>query len=574
MSLPHSLGDQIFTSPLYWAKATNFPETAAHAIDFVKREEWWSKKFMPSLVKGRDGKTHFDTPFSRLLGKPPNLVARMVSSAPPWRLGITSSLLAGGHYNAAALRTKVAEIQGKIPAGVGITLNSLYINPRQFGFRFPLWQEMCREGLPLEGFCAAAGIPSTENAAKINGGLEAVGTRRISFKPGSVGGIRQVVNIAAANPDFPIILQWTGGRAGGHHSCEDFHQPILSTYHSIRRHSNISLFAGSGFDLALLTGATAHPAAQSIVEWRFGLESWAAGWAARQEQNSVSQLKPPRPRSLPSESRPEDEMRSEAQFQRLVASFCELPSPHRVQRPPPDQGRYPEEAGTEEPRRPDTPSGDSELEEAAPSLFVDPIAIPKSVTPAASVNGEGGDMSMLDSPAMDVDARMIDTTRTRLPTSGVRSPSISFARDNQPSSFTPVLLDAEQQWDTFNIPQCKVVPVSRCSSSVVNLTPVLTLIDSLAILSAVLGYAIKGSFTPSNSRILAASTRDAHIRLSAGKSKGTADLMLRSAPATSAAHDNGKSSLAMVSSHARYAAGGGKGKAAACGGGTMFALSA
>jgi fatty acid synthase subunit alpha, fungi type len=50
------------------------------------------------------------------------------------------------------------------------------------------------------------------------------------FKPGSVDGIRQVVYIAAANPDFAIIMQWAGGRAGGHHSFEDFHQPILATY--------------------------------------------------------------------------------------------------------------------------------------------------------------------------------------------------------------------------------------------------------------------------------------------------------------------------------------------------------
>src|SRR5215475_5258094 len=63
-------------------------------------------------------------------------------------------------------------------------------------------------------------------------------------------GIRQVVNIAAANPDFPIVLQWTGGRAGGHHSCEDFHQPILATYGTIRQQSNIILVAGSGFGSA------------------------------------------------------------------------------------------------------------------------------------------------------------------------------------------------------------------------------------------------------------------------------------------------------------------------------------
>jgi hypothetical protein len=30
----HSLCDQIFTSPIQWTAATNFPETATHAIDF------------------------------------------------------------------------------------------------------------------------------------------------------------------------------------------------------------------------------------------------------------------------------------------------------------------------------------------------------------------------------------------------------------------------------------------------------------------------------------------------------------------------------------------------------------
>ena len=161
--------------------------------------------------------------------------------------GYHIELAGGGHYNPAALRSKVAEIQANIPLGVGITLNALYINPRQFTFQLPLWQEMRREGLPVEGFCVAAGIPTTEKAAEIIKGLTKAGIKHVSFKPGSVDGIRQVVNIAASNPHFPIILQWTGGRAGGHHSCEDVHQPILSTYPSIRQHPNIILIGGSGF---------------------------------------------------------------------------------------------------------------------------------------------------------------------------------------------------------------------------------------------------------------------------------------------------------------------------------------
>ncbi|KDQ57051.1 hypothetical protein JAAARDRAFT_35647 [Jaapia argillacea MUCL 33604] len=295
VSIARALCDQVLTKHMHWTVATQFPETATHAIDFgpgglsgigpltsrnlsgrgvrvivlgdkskgsaefygaeeVKYEDWWTKKWCPALVKTSDGRLHIDTPFSRLLGKPPIMVAGMTPTTV--KAGFVSAVLSagyhielagGGHYNAAALRAKVAEIQANIPAGVGLTLNALYINPRQFGFQFPLWQEMRREGLPVEGFCVAAGIPSTEKAAEIISGLKNAGIKHVSFKPGSVDGIRQVVNIAAANPDFPIILQWTGGRAGGHHSCEDFHQPILLTYASIRQHQNISLVGGSGF---------------------------------------------------------------------------------------------------------------------------------------------------------------------------------------------------------------------------------------------------------------------------------------------------------------------------------------
>ncbi|KAL0953237.1 hypothetical protein HGRIS_004490 [Hohenbuehelia grisea] len=297
-SLTRTLCDLIFTLPIHWDRATAFPESATHAVDFgpgglsgigpltarnfdgrgvrvvvvgdrakgdaelfahddVKYEEWWSKKSSPGLVKTSDGTIHLDTPFSRLLGKAPIMVAGMTPTTV--KAGFVSAVLnagyhvelaGGGHYNPAALRAKVAEIQAKIPAGVGLTLNALYINPRQFNFQFPLWLEMRREGLPVEGFCIAAGIPSTEKAKEIIDGLRSVGIRHVSFKPGSVDGIRQVVAIANANPDFPIILQWTGGRAGGHHSFEDFHAPVLSTYRSIRQASNIVLVGGSGFGAA------------------------------------------------------------------------------------------------------------------------------------------------------------------------------------------------------------------------------------------------------------------------------------------------------------------------------------
>ncbi|KAF7792928.1 hypothetical protein EIP86_004031 [Pleurotus ostreatoroseus] len=276
-SLTKALCDQIFTMPIHWAKATGFPESATHAMDFgpgglsgissltacdldgrgvriivigdkskgaaglydvksIKREEWWSKNYAPSLVKTSGGTLHIDMPFSRLLGNLPLMVAGMTPSTVPagfvsavLNAGFHIELAGGGQVAPFILRDRVAEIQKKIPSGVGITLNSIYINPMQFGFQVPLWQELRRSGLPIEGFCVAAGVPSTEKASEIIEGMRSAGIKHISFKPGSVEGIRQVLNIAAAHSDFPIIMQWTGGLAGGHHLCEDFHQPIIAT---------------------------------------------------------------------------------------------------------------------------------------------------------------------------------------------------------------------------------------------------------------------------------------------------------------------------------------------------------
>ncbi|KAG1876145.1 hypothetical protein C8R48DRAFT_768989 [Suillus tomentosus] len=187
-SITCSLCDQIFTSPIHWMLATGFPETATHVIDFgpgglndigpgtargdngrgeaelfdteeVKYDEWWSKKYAPKLVK-TSGTIHLDTPFSRLLGKPPIMVAGMTPTTV--KAGFVSAVLStgyhielagGGHYNPAALRAKVAEIQAQIPTGSRSTPStSTHANS-------------------ASSFCVAAGVPSTEKAAEIIDGL-------------------------------------------------------------------------------------------------------------------------------------------------------------------------------------------------------------------------------------------------------------------------------------------------------------------------------------------------------------------------------------------------------------------
>ncbi|KAG6381005.1 hypothetical protein JVT61DRAFT_5400 [Boletus reticuloceps] len=119
-------------------------------------------------------------------------------------------------------------------------------------------------------------------------------------------------------------------------------------------------------------------------------------------------LKPPRILNLLAESRPEEnEFKSEAAFQRLLASCSDLPLQPRTPRAPSDRGRYPEEVGDEELHEEGSPSDDDDDVDA---IFVlDPQGdhmVAKPCTPAHSVNGD--DLtSLMGSPmvtAMDVDA--------------------------------------------------------------------------------------------------------------------------------------------------------------------------
>jgi fatty acid synthase subunit beta len=153
----------------------------------------------------------------------------------------------GGYYNAKGLTEALRKIEENTIPGAGITVNLIYVNPRAMAWQVPLLQQLRAAGVPIEGMTIGAGVPSLEVA---NEYIQTIGLKHIAFKPGSLDAIQSVINIAKANPTFPVILQWTGGRGGGHHSFEDFHQPILQMYGRIRRCENIILVAGSGFGAA------------------------------------------------------------------------------------------------------------------------------------------------------------------------------------------------------------------------------------------------------------------------------------------------------------------------------------
>jgi fatty acid synthase subunit beta len=225
-----------------------FDRDAEHAVKYAVD---WVKEHGPRLVKTSAGQTFVDTKMSRMLGLPPVLVAAMTPSTVPWdfvaatmNAGYEIELAGGGYYNEKTMTAAIKKIENAIPAGRGITVNLIYINPRAMGWQIPMIGKLRADGVPIEGLTIGAGVPSIEVA---NEYIETLGIKHISFKPGSVDAIQQTINIAKANPTFPVIIQWTGGRGGGHHSFEDFHQPILQMYSRIRKCDNLILVAGSGF---------------------------------------------------------------------------------------------------------------------------------------------------------------------------------------------------------------------------------------------------------------------------------------------------------------------------------------
>ncbi|KAJ2453156.1 fatty acid synthase alpha subunit Lsd1, partial [Coemansia sp. RSA 2336] len=212
----------------------------------------WQREWGPQLQQTATG-IHIDNHMQRVLRLPTVMVAGMTPTTSNVQLvaavsnaGYHVELAGGGIHSERDLQDRIKQLAKSIPPGCGITLNCIFINPRQWQFQFPTLLRLRRQGLPITGLCIGGGVPSFENALDIINELHAAGIRHIAFKPSTAETIRQVVHIAQQSP-IPVILQWTGGRGGGHHSFEDFHQPILETYATIRLCKNIVLVAGSGF---------------------------------------------------------------------------------------------------------------------------------------------------------------------------------------------------------------------------------------------------------------------------------------------------------------------------------------
>jgi phosphopantetheine--protein transferase-like protein len=209
----------------------------------------WFAQYGPRV----DDQGRIQNLYTRIFHKPPVMVPGMTPCtvgeefvSAVTHAGYRVELAGGGQHTPDIFRNRIDALSKMLSPGEGITINLLFLNPYLWNFQYPMILEMRKQGYPIEGITIAAGIPSSTKIDEIISSLVDVGITQIGFKPGSSAAILDVVNVAKRHPEMLVILQWTGGRAGGHHSYEDQFDPLLRTYSAIRACQNIILIVGGG----------------------------------------------------------------------------------------------------------------------------------------------------------------------------------------------------------------------------------------------------------------------------------------------------------------------------------------
>ncbi|KAJ2856359.1 fatty acid synthase alpha subunit Lsd1, partial [Coemansia erecta] len=150
------------------------------------------------------------------------------------------------------LQDQITELASKLPCGHPIVLSGACLT----GAKKWQWQlETVLELRKTQGLCIAGlgiqdgTIPEpTEEAVGFIKQLQSAGFDFVALRPLTIKQIHQTLAVAQQCQDFPVLLQWMGGRSGGRHSFDEFHMSIIATYAAIRaQHKNVFLAAGAGF---------------------------------------------------------------------------------------------------------------------------------------------------------------------------------------------------------------------------------------------------------------------------------------------------------------------------------------
>nr|WP_235174758.1 type I polyketide synthase [Tomitella biformata] len=212
--------------------------------------------FAPVAKTLPDGRVVVETSFTKLTGRSPILLAGMTPTTVDARIvaaaanaGHWAELAGGGQVTEEIFSDRIAELTDLLEPGRAVQFNSLFLDPYLWKLQVGgkrLVQKARTTGAALDGLIVTAGIPELEDALAVIEERAEVGIPYIAFKPGTVSQIRSVIRIAAEVPDFPVIVQVEGGKAGGHHSWEDLDDLLLTTYAELRARTNIVLCVGGG----------------------------------------------------------------------------------------------------------------------------------------------------------------------------------------------------------------------------------------------------------------------------------------------------------------------------------------
>ncbi|MDO5063600.1 MAG: DUF1729 domain-containing protein [Actinomyces bowdenii] len=213
-------------------------------------------RFAPRLTRLPDGRLTLDTAFTRLTGRSAVLLAGMTPTtvdpaivAAAANAGYWAELAGGGQTTPAVLAENLQGLEEALEPGRTAAFNAMFMDRYLWNLHLGTQRLLSKAragGVPVDGIVISAGIPELEEATALLARLHAEGFPYIAFKPGTVDQIRQVLAIARAVPESPVIIQIEDGHAGGHHSWEDLNTMLLATYDAIRAVDNVVLVVGGG----------------------------------------------------------------------------------------------------------------------------------------------------------------------------------------------------------------------------------------------------------------------------------------------------------------------------------------
>ncbi|WIM67994.1 DUF1729 domain-containing protein [Corynebacterium breve] len=213
-------------------------------------------EFAPRLVRLPDGKTYTQTRFSTVTGLSPIMLGGMTPTSADGEIvaaaanaGYWTEMAGGGMYSDEVFNHHKDNMESFLEPGRTAQFNTMFFDRFLWNLQFGqarIVPKARAAGASFNGVCVSAGIPEVDEATELLAQLSSDGFPYIAFKPGTTKQIRDAIKIAAANPDFPVILQVEDGHAGGHHSWTDLDDMLLDTYAEVRKYPNALLTVGGG----------------------------------------------------------------------------------------------------------------------------------------------------------------------------------------------------------------------------------------------------------------------------------------------------------------------------------------